>query len=136
MRRRSRPWQVGQGSVMAGAYDRTMPRGATGVTIAAAALLALLAPPPASAFDLSLRYRLGGSDDGLGTLFEWHHGSMRCGAGFVEALQSRVYTNSNDLEFWCRRTGSTPIGRFRALPQLPGGPARSSIADVDGSLLD
>src|SRR3954469_7072658 len=135
MRRRSRPWQVGQGRVMAGPYDRTMPRRATGVTIAAAAMLALLAPPPAPAFDLSLRYRLGGTDDGLGTLFEWHRGSMRGGAGVVGAVQSRVYTNSNDLEFWCRRTGSDPIGRFRALPRLSD-LTRSSVADVDGSLFD
>lgn len=90
---------------------------------------------PNSPLDLSFSYELK-EDTASGTLFEWRRGSVRCAAGFVGSLQSRVFANSGELEFWCRRVHDLPLGRFEPLPKPEPSATQSHVANVDGELVE
>jgi hypothetical protein len=83
----------------------------------------------------SVSYQLNGPAR-AGTLFEWRRGDLRCAAGFVSSLQSRVFANSGELEFWCRRSRDLPVGPFKRLPKPDSAATQSRVANLDGRLLE
>lgn len=77
--------------------------------------------------------KLEGGEIPKGLIFEEKFGTLQCGAGYIYAIQSRNYTNSNDLEFWCR---SKEIKlNFEKLPQSHKG-LNASIANIKGDLYE
>jgi hypothetical protein len=83
----------------------------------------------------SVSYQLNGTAR-AGTLFEWRRGDLRCAAGFVSSLQSRVFANSGELEFWCRRSRDLPVGPFKRLPKPDPAATQSRVANLDGRLIE
>lgn len=75
--------------------------------------------------------------DSLGTVFAWRAPGLDCAAGFINAHSSTRATNQNDLEFWCRDTRA-PSGdfKFRSLGRVSENFIKSSIANVDGELIE
>lgn len=95
----------------------------------------LLTSPPASTqsvgwFSYSVDYERK-DDEPQGMLFEFRGDGFRCAAGFVYSIQSRVTTNQNDLEFWCRQDRVTLS--FSKLPK-PSDSVTSVVINVDGRL--
>lgn len=66
-----------------------------------------------------------------GTVFEVRVDGARCAAGFVNAVQSRVYTNQNDLELWCREDTGEALN-FATIGKPAAGQFTSSIANLNG----
>lgn len=81
-------------------------------------------------FDLTRNPALPG-----GTVFEASSGDVRCSAGFVSAVQSRVYANQNELEFWCREGAATAL-QFRSIGKPSAGQFSSSIANLNGNIYE
>ena len=73
-----------------------------------------------------------------GTLFEARseNGRFVCSAGFVNAIQTRFHTNTNDLEFWCRDTSKPLNLDWRALPKPHPTLTQAYIANYQGTLVD
>lgn len=66
-------------------------------------------------------------------LFREKFGGLECGAGYVYAIQSRAYTNTNDLEFWCR---SKEVKlNFKKLPKI-NNRLSANIANIKGELYE
>ncbi|MDH3700043.1 MAG: hypothetical protein OEU46_01910 [Alphaproteobacteria bacterium] len=73
----------------------------------------------------------------LGTAFSWQNGHIVCAAGFINTNSSSRTSNQNDLEFWCRDTRA-PVENynFRSLGRISAEYLKSSIANVNGALVD
>lgn len=73
-----------------------------------------------------------------GTVFHWRSDddSVQCGAGFVYSVGSRIFSNQNQLEFWCRPIGDDSPLEFvqvrRPLEDFP----QSYIGNVNGRLFE
>ncbi|WP_291209061.1 hypothetical protein [Hyphomonas sp.] len=95
-------------------------------------LLAMLAGcvSPDPAVDLS--FELKGT---VGTVFEIEVDGARCAAGYVNAIQSRTYSNQGELEFWCRESRGAPLS-FTSIGKPSPLQFTSSIASLNGRLFE
>jgi len=81
---------------------------------------------------MSWEFPLQDNDIPSGRQFHQSNGDVYCGGGYVYAIQSRMFSNSNDLEFWCR-VGDPGLD-FRLLPEAVKGVTRTSLANLNGRL--
>jgi len=74
--------------------------------------------------------------ESLGTAFEVEADGVRCAAGYVNSVQTRVYTNQNQLEFWCREDSRALNLEFKSIGKGYEGQFFSSIMNHRGLLFD
>lgn len=79
-------------------------------------------------------FELQQDDIPSGRQFRYAGDDFECGGGYVYSIQSRLFTNSNDLEFWCRPTEVDL--KFEPLPKANTGIYRTGIANIGGELYD
>ena len=99
-----------------------------------------ISPPESALFEFQAAITLSESalaGEPAGTVFTLNLPDLHCAAGFVNAQQSRVYTNQNNLEFWCKdMTQAEPDLAFISIGRLNANITQSSIANVGNVLFD
>lgn len=93
-----------------------------------AMLAGCISPDPT----VDLTFELSGT---RGTVFEIEIDGTKCAAGSVNAVQSRVYSNQGELEFWCRDGRGTPLS-FTSIGKPSPSQFTSSIANLNGKLFE
>ena len=74
--------------------------------------------------------------ESLGTVFEIEAEGVRCAAGYVNSVQTRIYANQNHLEFWCREDSEAVDLKFQSIGKKRPTNFRSSIMNHRGRLFD
>jgi hypothetical protein len=104
----------------------------------ASVLVTLSVPATSEPITVSFEFNRPPYEQSWGTLFRITStdGRYVCAAGFVNAVQTRYQTNSNDLEFWCRDVSKPVTLSWEKLPKPHPTLSQAYIANYAGTLVD